>query len=493
MIALAFAAPVLHGCVTLSTPPAPGEGTVIVVTQVPANAGSETVRSGFSLDERYPPGSRIVATKFDAASAADARVLSRGFAAAGAPAPSPDLREVLFAGRRRPDSRWGIYQARLGGSKIRAIVELDRDCGDPVYLANDRLAFVCADDPGGAISRPTSSLYTASTKGAAVERITFGAGSALDPSALQDGRILFSMWQGPGAGRPDGGATSLFTVNPDGSMIEPFSGSHRAPAFKFRARPTADQGVVYLAADRPAGVVLVERVELARPQAPAQVLPLFLERGVVREALRPYSVQPLAGGGLLVSARLESAAVRATSAVYRAAPAGTDVSVVFDDPAWHEVEVVAMIPTPSPRGRPSALNPELQTGTLICYDVARTDGNVGPSPRAAHPTALSVEALTWPGGSEGAARRVVQLGEIPVQPDGSILLEVPADVPIRVRSIDADMREIKASEWFWLRPGEVRACFGCHENREAAPVNRYIQALDHPPARLRTLRAGLAP
>jgi hypothetical protein len=67
-----------------------------------------------------------------------------------------------------------------------------------------------------------------------------------------------------------------------------------------------------------------------------------------------------------------------------------------------------------------------------------------------------------------------------IEEDGSFFVKVPADVPVRVQTLDDDGREISASAWFWIRPGETRACFGCHESRESAPVNRPIQAISHP-------------
>jgi hypothetical protein len=63
--------------------------------------------------------------------------------------------------------------------------------------------------------------------------------------------------------------------------------------------------------------------------------------------------------------------------------------------------------------------------------------------------------------------------------DGSFHIEVPADRPLRMVSQDSAGRQTR-SEWFWLRPGEVRACFGCHESRETAPPNRVVQALATP-------------
>ncbi len=56
------------------------------------------------------------------------------------------------------------------------------------------------------------------------------------------------------------------------------------------------------------------------------------------------------------------------------------------------------------------------------------------------------------------------LGYTMVEPDGSVVVKVPANVPIAVSVLDRMGRRISArhQNWLQLRPGETRSCNGCH-------------------------------
>ncbi len=64
------------------------------------------------------------------------------------------------------------------------------------------------------------------------------------------------------------------------------------------------------------------------------------------------------------------------------------------------------------------------------------------------------------------------LGYAPIEPDGSFKLQVPADVPLALQVVDADGRGIQThTNWIQVRPGERRACDGCHSPRRGAALN----------------------
>jgi hypothetical protein len=59
-----------------------------------------------------------------------------------------------------------------------------------------------------------------------------------------------------------------------------------------------------------------------------------------------------------------------------------------------------------------------------------------------------------------------------------VYFEAPADTPLAFRTLDADGKTVlESTSWVWVRPGEKRACIGCHEDRERAPTNRFPDAL----------------
>jgi len=83
----------------------------------------------------------------------------------------------------------------------------------------------------------------------------------------------------------------------------------------------------------------------------------------------------------------------------------------------------------------------------------------------------------------GEAGSVMQqiLGYSEVEPDGSVLVKVPADTPVAISVLDANGRAItNHTSWFQVRPGEVLECAGCHSPRRRTPLNVFPIAFNNP-------------
>ncbi len=66
-------------------------------------------------------------------------------------------------------------------------------------------------------------------------------------------------------------------------------------------------------------------------------------------------------------------------------------------------------------------------------------------------------------GPAGMGMREI-LGYAPVQPDGSVRIQVPAQVPFTIDVLDANARRIttRHTSWMQVQPGETKTCTGCH-------------------------------
>jgi hypothetical protein len=75
------------------------------------------------------------------------------------------------------------------------------------------------------------------------------------------------------------------------------------------------------------------------------------------------------------------------------------------------------------------------------------------------------------------------LAYAPIEPDGSVSIQLPANVPFTIEILDKNARRISMqhSSWLQLVPGETKTCLGCHD--PANPAN--------PPFPLSHGRAGL--
>ncbi|VAW83789.1 FIG00785302: hypothetical protein [hydrothermal vent metagenome] len=61
-----------------------------------------------------------------------------------------------------------------------------------------------------------------------------------------------------------------------------------------------------------------------------------------------------------------------------------------------------------------------------------------------------------------------------VEPDGSVLVEVPANIPFTISLLDANGRRThnRHQMWLQLRPGETRQCNGCHNHNSGTSHGR---------------------
>ncbi|MEP0355314.1 hypothetical protein [Paraglaciecola sp.] len=66
------------------------------------------------------------------------------------------------------------------------------------------------------------------------------------------------------------------------------------------------------------------------------------------------------------------------------------------------------------------------------------------------------------------------IGYVPIEPDGSALFNVPANVPLSFSVLDQDGQRVSERHQNWLQfaPGEVKTCNGCHTQNSEMPHGR---------------------
>ena len=76
-------------------------------------------------------------------------------------------------------------------------------------------------------------------------------------------------------------------------------------------------------------------------------------------------------------------------------------------------------------------------------------------------------------GPAGMGMREI-LGYAPIQPDGSVQIQVPANVPFTIDLLDANGRRVAArhTSWLQLLPGETKSCNGCHSTQNMTSHGR---------------------
>jgi hypothetical protein len=351
---------------------------------------------------------------------ANVRVLSKDLAAAGEPVVTPDGLRAVFAGKRAPGEPWQVWEAALGGEEPRALTSMPGGAASPALLPDGSVVFA-SPVPGageGWFPKNPAALWALTPGSAAPKRLTWGAASAVDPTVLQDGRILFVSAMPPEASP----RVSLFTIYNDGSGVSPYACQHDGSGEIGHPRELPDGRVAFVSlVSGSARTAIAEAVLASRPWSSRQKL----------------------------------------------AP---EAPPLFRDPAWDEVETVSAGPRKKPMGRISTLNAAKKSGVIFCIDADHTTA-------AARRHAERIRILA---AGDGGTVRV--LGDVPVKADGSFIAEVPSDVALGFEALDAGgavVRRVAPS--IWVRPGENRGCIGCHEPHGLAPRNRRPLAVKEPP------------
>jgi hypothetical protein len=466
----------------------------IVLTQVPraphANARRQSAESQGQAD--WFDGARLVVVSPQGGQ----RVLAQELDSACDPDVSFDGQRVLFAGRKNRAGRWRVWEIGVDGQGLRPVSPEHLDARAPIYVST--LFTLDSPEPWfttvflgreAALNErgrgSASSLFNVKLDGTELRRLTFNPNPNFDPFQMWDGRVVYAAEhqpQEPGAGVRRVG---LYGIHIEGADRELYGG---AQGRRFQRMPCATERglVLFVESDQPTwdGAGQLACVEERRPHATYRALTTDAGHAFLYPS-------PLQGNQVLVSRR--SASGEGTAGLFRFDADTGQCEPVFDSPDFHEVQAVVVRPRPRPDGHSTVVTTTNDFGTfygLNCY-------TANPM-REAHLKPGEVKRVrfiegvlqTASDGSDSTSadrgpwlpRRLV--GEAPVEADGSFNVQVPADTPLLLQTLDARGLALGTCGWIWVKPKETRGCIGCHEDPELIPENEYVLALRRPSNRL---------
>ena len=77
------------------------------------------------------------------------------------------------------------------------------------------------------------------------------------------------------------------------------------------------------------------------------------------------------------------------------------------------------------------------------------------------------------------------LGVLPLEEDGSFQFTLPSNTPVTFQLLDEHRQAVATQHgWTWVMGNESRGCIGCHEDREMAPPNIFVDAVKKKPVNL---------
>lgn len=480
----------------------------LVFTQIPVNADEGESWKGFYFRCTPPDASRIVLLE-PAEPGGKLKVLTKKFHSACDPCISFDGKKLLFAARKKRDDAWDIWEMEINGGNPRRITKDLGDCREPVYLAKssitppeftDKVCWIAFtstaagsyDESGGekATSLYVTNLEPIEERGTVVWRVTFNLSHDFSPTVLSDGRILFSSWQHHGIRHFPHGMIALMTINWAGTGLNLFYGNHQGETVKTMPCEMPDRTLVFVESDGSSrdGGGRLARVSFKRPLHSHEILS--------RDAGWYKTPYPFPDGRLVVS---YTPGDESYGVYFFDCDTGTVGRMLYDDPDWHDIDALPAAPREEPTGRITIVVDSEETGHLQCLNVYDSDRpeagsiNVGDVKRVRFVEGLPLteEARSslpesvfrasdsapslLPAACLGGTRII---GESPVEADGSFLVELPADTPFFIQTLDENGMALQTMRgWMWVRRGSRRGCIGCHENKELSPVNRTTDAL----------------
>jgi len=288
---------------------------------------------------------------------------------------------------------------------------------------------------------------------------------------MPDGRLLFASWQRSSPYRELLGCISLFGISIDGTDYAAFS-NDEGKRIKHMPCITTKGLAVFIEADRLQwdGAGSVGRVRIQRP--------LHSYRQITRESDGLFhSPSPLPDGKILISKRSPDG--MDTHGVYSLEPSTGKLELVFDSPSYHDIQAKMVYPRPEPDGRSSVVTEKDPNGKLYCLNVYVSDYNIPGSHTSSGTEVFESSCNRVP---SSVQKRI--LGEIDIAEDGSFNIEIPANTPIKLQTLDADGMALRSCDWIWARNHEPRGCIGCHEDGELTPENVLVTAVTRPSIKL---------
>ncbi|MCH7226199.1 HEAT repeat domain-containing protein [Haloferula sp. A504] len=394
-----------------------------------------------------------------------------GGGAIGSPAASYDGRWIYFAMAAEGDAFFHLYRIAADGGNPEQLTDGPFHDIDPCELPDGRLVF--SSTRIGVFEEyhnpPARALFVRELNGS-IHPLTHTIVFDNEPRMLADGRILFLRSDNFfDRGKVE---TRLHAIYPDGTTGQTEFGLENGPEYGGRLRAFNAGSAAPLADGRVAWVD-GKQVLVARPGEPRQMWRRI-----------PVNAADLAA---LPDARLvgtvvgtESGSAWPFNRIAIIDPDGDESgAVTVHESSGGPVHSPIFVgPTPKPhrlvkRVDPAATDRPGQTGVFYCQDVRLTHNSTAGWEHVRAVRVLAGKGLNYRSSHSylvHAGNETVDLGTVPLAPDGSFAVEVPANTAIAFQAVDAEGRsELNQMSWIYVKPGESRGCVGCHQPRANAP------------------------
>ncbi len=383
-----------------------------------------------------------------------------------------DAEKILFSYRKGGEPYYHLYEIGCDGTGLVQLTDGPYDDIEPTYLPDGGIMF-CSGRAKRFVNcyrTPVATLYRCDADGSSLRMVSTNIEHDNTPWPLPDGRVVYMRWEY--VDRSQFCFHHLWTTNPDGTGQMVFFGNQFPDTAMLDAKPIPGTNRVVASFSPGHG-------------RPGHMGPVTV-------------IDPKTGPDRRPSARRVSQGNQYYRDPY---PFSEDCFLVADNRGIHvmdglgNTELVYRLPRedkgltchePRPlrrRAREPIIPPRVDlargTGRLVLGDVYKGRNMAGVR-RGEIKKLLVLEQLPkpinfsggmWPISVGGTFTLARVLGTVPVEPDGSAYMELPAMRPVFFVALDENDLSVKRMQSFLsLQPGETTGCVGCHEQRLTAPL-----------------------
>jgi len=388
------------------------------------------------------------------------------------PAVHYDAQKILFSYRKGDSPYFHLYEIGIDGENLRQLTDGPHDDIEPSYLPDGRIVFVSsrANRWVQCWLTQVAVLYACEADGSGIRPLSANVEHDNTPWPLPDGRILYTRWEYIDRSQVD--YHHLWTMNPDGTAQMVYYGNLHPGQLMIGAKPVPDSRMVVATFSPGHGQRdHIGRIMLVDPRRGPD------HPGSAREITREMTFRdPWA-----FSERSFMAA-RGRSIVLLDDQGQTlDLFTVRPEEAEAGLECFEPRPLVARRREhviPDRTDPRQAYGRAMLMDI-HEGRNMEGIERGEIKRLLVLESLPKPinytGGMDpisygGTFTLPRVLGTVPVEPDGSAYMELPALRSLFFVALDKDAMAVKRMHSFMtVQPGETVGCIGCHEHRTYVP------------------------
>ncbi len=402
-----------------------------------------------------------------------------------------DGKKILFAYRKPDTHPFHLYEIGTDGRGLRQLTRGEDDDIEPTYCPDGSIVF-CSSRCRRYVNcwyTRVATLYRCEADGSNVRLLSSNNDHDNTPWVLPDGRILYMRWEY--VDRSQVHFHHLWTMNPDGTAQTVYYGNLHGGLAMLDAKPIPGTHKVVSSFSPGHGrPEHVGHVAIVDPRVGPDMKGRARNVSKRAEWKDPYAFSQ---NCFMVSHRDGLFVMDGkgnTERFYQLPPA--------DKKRFQCSEPRPIRPRPRERIIPPRIQLEKPTGTLVLQDVYK-GRKMGGVKRGSIDKLLVLKQLPKPvnfsGGMQpltigGSFTLAEIVGTVPVEPDGSANMELPALQSLFFVALDKQDRPVKRMHSFvTLQPGEQTSCVGCHEQRTEAPLPSAgnLMATRQPPVPVRPI------